>query len=64
MQSAIWEGGGFLRRRGRGHNCRERGLCAISFGVGLLVAMVLPIGVIMFLSALTMILLGLTWMRK
>ena len=41
MQSAIWEGGGFLRRRGRGHNCRERGLCAISLGVGLLVAMVL-----------------------
>ena len=62
MQSAIWEGGGFLRRRG--HNCRERGLCVISLGVGLLVAMVLPIGVIMFLSALTMILLGLTWMRK
>ena len=41
MQSAIWEGGGFLRRRGRGHNCRERGLCVISLGVGLLVAMVL-----------------------
>ena len=37
---------------------------AASLGVGLLVAMVLPIGVIMFLSALTMILLGLTWMRK
>ena len=53
-----------MRRRGRGHNCRERGLCFISLGVGLLVAMVLPIGVIMFLSALTMILLGLTWMRK
>ena len=41
MQSAIWEGGGFLHRRGRGHNCRERGLCVISLGVGLLVAMVL-----------------------
>ena len=53
-----------MRRRGRGHNCRERDLCVISLGVGLLVAMVLPIGVIMFLSALTMILLGLTWMRK
>lgn len=39
-------------------------MCVISLGVGLLVAMVLPIGVIMFLSALTMILLGLTWMRK
>ena len=30
-----------MRRRGRGHNCRERGLCVISLGVGLLVAMVL-----------------------
>lgn len=64
MQSAIWKEAVLLRRRGRGHSCRERGLCVISLGVGLLLAMVLPIGVIMFLSALTMILLGLTWMRK
>ena len=39
-------------------------MCVIFLGVGLLVAMVLPVGVIMFLAALTMILLGLTWMRK
>ena len=32
--------------------------------IGVLIFMVVPIGVIMFLSALTMILLGLTWMRK
>lgn len=44
--------------------CRERGLCAISAGVGILIAMVLPVGVIMFVSALTLILLGLTWMRR
>ena len=39
-------------------------MCVISLGVGLLLAMVLHIGVIMFLSAKTMILLGLTWLRK
>lgn len=58
MQSTDSEGGGLLR------GCRERGLCAISLGIGLLLAMVLPIGVIMFVSAFAMILLGLTWMRK
>ncbi len=58
MQSADRKGGGFLR------SCRGRGLCAISLGIGILLAMVLPIGVIMFVSALAMILLGLAWMRK
>ena len=45
-------------------NCRERGLCAIFLGVGIILAKVLPLGVIVFVSALTLILLGLTWMRR
>jgi hypothetical protein len=58
VQSTDGKGGGFLR------GCRERGICAISVGAGILIAMVLPVGVIMFVSALTLILLGLTWMRR
>ena len=58
MQSTDRKGAVFLR------SCRERGLCAISLGIGIILAMVLPIGVIMFVSALAMILLGLTWMLR
>ena len=58
MQSTDRKGAVFLRK------CRERGLCAIFLGVGLILAKVVPIGVIVFVSALTLILLGLTWMRR
>lgn len=58
MQSTDRKGAVFLR------NCKKRGLCAISIGVGILLAMVLPISVIIFVSALALILLGLTWMRR
>lgn len=45
-------------------NCRERGLCAIFLGVGIILAKILPMSVIVFVSALAIILLGLTWMRR
>lgn len=33
-------------------NCRERGLCAIFLGVGIILAKILPMSVIVFVSAL------------
>lgn len=58
MQSTDRKGAVFLR------NCRERGLCAIFLGVGIILAKILPMSVIVFVSALAIILLGLTWMRR
>ena len=45
------------------HNCKNRGLCMISLGVGILLSMVLPVGVIIFVSALALIALGITWLH-
>lgn len=51
-----------LRRCGPGG--RSGGLCAIFLGVGILLSMVLPTGVIIFVGAVALIVLGVTWMRK
>lgn len=45
-------------------NCKPKGLCAISLGIGILLSMVLPTGVIIFVGAVALIILGVTWMRK
>ena len=51
-----------LRRCGPGG--RPGGLCAIFLGIGILLSMVLPTGVIIFVGAVALIVLGVTWMRK
>lgn len=45
-------------------NCKLRGACVASIGIGILLALVLPVGVIIFVAGLTLICLGITWMRK
>ncbi|MCC8075810.1 MAG: hypothetical protein LUF86_05080 [Clostridiales bacterium] len=47
-----------------GHfRCRSGGICLISVGIGIWLAMVLPVGVILFVSGLTLILLGCTFLK-
>lgn len=45
-------------------NYRLRGVCAVSLGVGILLALVLPVGVIIFCAGITLIILGFTWMKR
>lgn len=45
-------------------NCRTRGICAISLGVGILLALVLPVGVIIFCAGVSLIVLGCTWIKR
>lgn len=47
----------------RKFRCRSGGLCLISMGVGIWLALVLPVGVIMFVSGLTLIVLGATFLK-
>lgn len=47
----------------RKFRCRSSGLCLISMGVGIWLALVLPVGVIMFVSGLTLIVLGATFLK-
>ncbi|MCD8143766.1 MAG: hypothetical protein LUD79_00245 [Oscillospiraceae bacterium] len=44
-------------------NRRQRGICLISLGAGILLALVLPVGCIIVVCSLTMIILGISWMR-
>lgn len=44
-------------------SCKTGGLCLISMGIGVLLALVLPAGVILFVSGLTLIVLGATVRR-
>lgn len=48
----------------RGFPCRNGGLCLIFLGVGILLAMVLPVGVILFLAGMTLICLGCFLLRR
>ena len=45
-------------------NRRLRGACTASLGAGILLALVLPVGVIIFVSAIGLILLGCNWMHR
>lgn len=47
----------------RRSRCRNGGLCLISLGIGIWLALVLPVGVIMFVSGLTLIVLGCTFLK-
>lgn len=47
----------------RGFRCRKGGICLISMGIGIWLALVLPVGVIMFVSGLTLIVLGVTFLK-
>lgn len=47
----------------RGFRCRNGGICLISMGIGIWLALVLPVGVIMFVSGLTLIVLGVTFLK-
>lgn len=42
---------------------KRAGLCMICLGVGILLALVLPVGVLFFLTGVALIVLGLTWMK-
>ncbi len=47
--------------------CRRKkpcGVCAISLGVGILLSMVLPTGFIIFVGAVALIILGITWLHR
>lgn len=48
----------------RGFRCRNSGLCLMSLGVGILLALVLPVGVIIFVSGLALIGLGCALFRN
>lgn len=48
----------------RGFRCRNSGLCLIFLGLGILLALVLPVGVIIFVSSLALILLGCNLLRR
>lgn len=43
---------------------QKAGLCLISLGIGVLLAMVLPVGVLIFFAAVAMIALGVTWCKR
>lgn len=58
LKQKEMQGGGFMFRNGK-----LKGICAIALGIGILLAQVLPIGVIVFLAALSLIVLGLTWLK-
>lgn len=48
----------------RGFRCRNSGLCLIFLGLGILLALVLPVSVIIFVSSLALILLGCNLLRR
>ncbi|MCD8085917.1 MAG: hypothetical protein LUE61_03595 [Clostridiales bacterium] len=43
--------------------CKKWGQCLIGLGVGVLLAMVLPVSVIIFCTGVALIVLGVTWMK-
>ena len=45
-------------------NYRMRGICAVSLGTGILLALVLAVGVIIFRAGVSLIVLGCTWMKR
>lgn len=45
-------------------HCRPGGMIALSLGIGILLSMILPIGCVIFIGAVALIILGITWMRK
>lgn len=45
-------------------HCRSGGLCLISLGIGVLLALVLPVGVIIFVSGMALIFLGCCLLRR
>jgi uncharacterized membrane protein len=42
---------------------KQAGMCLITLGVGVLLALVLPVGVLIFLSGVALIVLGITWIK-
>lgn len=48
----------------RGFRCRKGGLCLIFLGVGILLAQILPVGVIIFVSSVALIVLGFMMLRN
>ena len=53
----MWEAVILLRNR------KQRGVCLISLGAGILLALILPVGCIIVVCSLTMIFLGISWLR-
>ncbi len=45
-------------------NCRTRGMFVMALGVGILLALVLPVSVIIFCAGISLIILGCTWMKR
>ncbi|MBQ3089208.1 MAG: hypothetical protein IJD21_01465 [Oscillospiraceae bacterium] len=45
-------------------NCKVRGIWAIALGIGILLTQVLPAKVMIFLAGISLIVLGLTWMKR
>jgi hypothetical protein len=43
---------------------KTKGVCLISLGAGILLALVLPVGCIIVVSAVTMILLGIGYLKR
>lgn len=48
----------------RGGNCSFLGICALSLGAGILVALVFPIGALLFFVALLLIICGCVCMKR
>ena len=44
--------------------CKPGGLCALFLGIGILLSMVLPTGFIIFVGAVALIILGITWICR
>lgn len=45
-------------------NCKTYGIFFIAFGTGIMIARVLPIGFLVFITGLALIVLGCTWMKR
>lgn len=45
-------------------HCKPGGIFALFLGIGILLGMILPVGCAVFLGAVALIILGITWMRK
>ncbi len=42
---------------------KMKGVCAIALGIGILLVQVLPVQVLIFLASVSLIVLGLTWLK-
>ena len=60
----YWNRRGEVQRRYRGGGCRILGICAAALGAGILIAIIFPVGFLMFLVAFLLIACGCACCRR